>query len=103
MNAPNYRLGWFALLTIMALRVGVGMHFYGEGAKKLDKQKPFTSQYFLAAAKGPLAEHYHKMIWDKDGVHRLLRGWRRDFLGAELLALLAADEGGTGPDGPTAV
>ncbi|MCA9175773.1 MAG: hypothetical protein KDB14_14910 [Planctomycetales bacterium] len=71
MNAPNYRLGWFALLTIMALRVGVGMHFYGEGAKKLDKQKPFTSQYFLAAAKGPLAEHYHKMIWDKDGVHRL--------------------------------
>ena len=70
MNTSAYRLGWFALATIVALRVGIGMHFFGEGAKKLESDQPF-SQYFLAAAKGPLAPHFHKMIWDREGRARL--------------------------------
>ena len=65
MNASAYRLGWFAIATIVALRVGIGMHFFGEGAKKLESGKPF-SQYFLSSAKGPLAPYFHDIVWDKD-------------------------------------
>lgn len=58
------------MLTLLLLRVGVGMHFFGEGATKLRSGEPF-SRYFLAGARGPLAPLYHSMIWDGEGRHRL--------------------------------
>ena len=44
----------------MLLRVVVGFHFFKEGTDKL-KQGDWTAEYFLKAAKGPWAEHFHRM------------------------------------------
>ncbi|WP_425615076.1 DoxX family protein [Anatilimnocola sp. NA78] len=56
--------------AIVALRVGVGLHFYLEGTTKLNDRKPFTGGFF-ANAKGPLAPMYRQMVWDIDGEYRL--------------------------------
>ncbi|QDU29968.1 DoxX [Anatilimnocola aggregata] len=56
--------------AIVALRVGVGLHFYLEGTAKLRDKKPFTGGFF-ANAKGPLAPLYRNMVWDIDGKFRL--------------------------------
>lgn len=64
------KLGFFAAVCLVALRVGVGMHFFQEGLEKLKNPKPF-SQYFLDAAKGPFAESYRRMVWDADGLYRM--------------------------------
>lgn len=72
------------MATIVALRVGIGLHFFGEGAKKFESDKPF-SQYFLAAAKGPLAPHFRQMIWDRHGKARL--GYAVDDYGMPMIDL----------------
>ena len=56
--------------AIVALRVGVGLHFYLEGTTKLRDKKPFSGAFF-ANAKGPLAPMYRRMVWDIDGEYRL--------------------------------
>ena len=58
------------MATIVALRLGIGMHFFAEGTGKLKSDKPF-SQYFLESAKGPLAPSLQGMIWDREGRERL--------------------------------
>jgi uncharacterized membrane protein YphA (DoxX/SURF4 family) len=50
--------------------VGIGLHFYLEGATKLRDQRPFSAG-FLSNAKGPLAPYYKQMVWDADGLYRL--------------------------------
>lgn len=55
---------------MVALRVGIGLHFYLEGTTKLREQKPFSGQFF-GAAKGPLAPVYQGLVWDPDGRERL--------------------------------
>ena len=57
-------------MAIVALRVGIGLHFYLEGATKLRDERPFSAG-FLAGAKGPLAPMYKQMVWDADGLYRL--------------------------------
>jgi uncharacterized membrane protein YphA (DoxX/SURF4 family) len=64
------RIGFFGALTLVALRVVIGLHFFLEGADKLGDPK-FASSGFLANAKGPLASLYSNMVWDKDGLYRL--------------------------------
>ncbi len=64
------RIGIFGILTLVALRVGIGWHFYMEGATKVRGQN-FSSVGFLNAAKGPLADEFQAMIWDHDGKIRL--------------------------------
>lgn len=64
------RIGFFGALTLVALRVVVGLHFFLEGADKLGDPK-FASSGFLANAKGPFAHLYTNMVWDKDGLYRL--------------------------------
>jgi uncharacterized membrane protein YphA (DoxX/SURF4 family) len=54
----------------VALRLGIGLHFYLEGATKLQNSKPFSAG-FLGNAKGPLAPYYKRMVWDADGLYRL--------------------------------
>jgi uncharacterized membrane protein YphA (DoxX/SURF4 family) len=54
----------------MALRLGIGWHFFKEGIKKFtDAGVPTVS--FLRAAKGPLAETYKSFIPDRSGHERL--------------------------------
>jgi uncharacterized membrane protein YphA (DoxX/SURF4 family) len=64
------RLGTLGILALVALRIGIGWHFYMEGATKV-RSNDFSSVGFLNAAKGPLAEKFREMIWDHDGKLRL--------------------------------
>lgn len=67
----NYaRLGIFGILALVLLRVGIGWHFYMEGASKV-RGNDFSSQGFLVAAQGPLADKFQQLIWDHDGRLRL--------------------------------
>ncbi|MEZ6135634.1 MAG: hypothetical protein R3C53_12060 [Pirellulaceae bacterium] len=67
----NYaRIGIFGILALVLLRVGIGWHFYMEGVAKV-RGNDFTSEGFLTAARGPLADQYQNLIWDKDGTLRL--------------------------------
>lgn len=67
----NYaRLGIFGILALVALRVGIGWHFYMEGASKI-RGGDFSSAGFLQSAKGPLADKFYALIWDNEGQLRL--------------------------------
>jgi uncharacterized membrane protein YphA (DoxX/SURF4 family) len=70
----TYRItvGWWVIAAIVALRVGIGVHFYLEGTSKLRDPKPFSAGFF-GNAKGPFAPIYKRMVWDADGKHRLNR------------------------------
>jgi uncharacterized membrane protein YphA (DoxX/SURF4 family) len=56
--------------AIVALRVGVGIHFYMEGTTKLKDKKSFSAGFF-GNAKGPLASVYRSRVWDIDGFYRM--------------------------------
>lgn len=58
------------MIALVALRIGIGLHFYREGAAKLRDPKPYSAG-FLGNAKGWLAPAFHNMVWDADGVARL--------------------------------
>lgn len=64
------QLGVAGVIAIVALRLGIGLHFFYEGADKLKNPKPFSAG-FLGNAKGPFAGMYKNMIWDADGAARL--------------------------------
>jgi uncharacterized membrane protein YphA (DoxX/SURF4 family) len=64
------RLSFFAIIALVALRFVIGFHFYMEGAAKV-KDGNFSSAGFLASAKGPLADKFHSLIPDYDGLFRL--------------------------------
>jgi uncharacterized membrane protein YphA (DoxX/SURF4 family) len=65
-----YRLSTCAIILLVALRLGIGWHFFQEGADKLRSGK-FSSVGFLSSAKGPLAPFFRSLIWDADGLARL--------------------------------
>lgn len=70
LSASPRQLGTAALVALIALRVGIGFHFFKEGTDKL--QTPgWTSAGFLGNAKGRFADSYHNMVWDVDGLARL--------------------------------
>lgn len=64
------RLSFIAIIALVALRFVIGFHFYMEGSAKV-KDGNFSSAGFLAAAKGPLADKFHSLIPDYDGLFRL--------------------------------
>lgn len=66
------KLSFLAAVCLVALRVGVGIHFFNEGMDKLKNPKPF-SRFFLDAAKGPFAANFKEMVWDPDGLFRMDR------------------------------
>ena len=68
----SYRLGTLAVLSIVALRLMIGWHFFREGADKLVSGK-FSSAGFMVIAKGPLTPLFHWFVWDLDGRVRLDR------------------------------
>ena len=72
MADSSYRIGWLGAAALILLRVGIGVHFLGEGLDKLADPKPFSGPFF-GAAKGPLARVYKDLVWDSDGAFRLDR------------------------------
>jgi uncharacterized membrane protein YphA (DoxX/SURF4 family) len=68
--ASPRQLGTAALVALVALRIGIGFHFFNEGADKLQDPK-WSSAGFLGNAKGRFAESFHNMVWDADGLARL--------------------------------
>ena len=68
----SFRLGTLAILSIVALRLAIGWHFFREGADKL-VSGDFTSVGFMKVSKGPLTPLFHWFIWDEDGRARLDR------------------------------
>ena len=70
LGTSRYQIGLIAAVAIVALRVGIGLHFYLEGATKLREERPFSAGFF-GNAKGPLAPYYRQIVWDADGLYRL--------------------------------
>ncbi|MFO0941081.1 MAG: hypothetical protein U0930_09955 [Pirellulales bacterium] len=64
------RIGTIGLLALVALRLGVGWHFFKEGSDKI-KSGTFSSEGFLKASNGRMAGFYHGMVWDYEGKIRL--------------------------------
>jgi uncharacterized membrane protein YphA (DoxX/SURF4 family) len=61
-----YRIGTFGVIALVALRVGVGWHFFKEGADKIQTGS-FSSAAFLTSAEGRLAGLFQSLVWDHDG------------------------------------
>jgi hypothetical protein len=70
LNASVRNLGIVTMVALVALRIGIGLHFYREGAAKIRDPKPYSAG-FLGNAKGWLAPMFHNLVWDADGVARL--------------------------------
>jgi len=68
--ASPRQLGTVAVVALVALRIGIGFHFFKEGADKLQNPN-WTSAGFLGNANGPLASSFKSMVWDADGLARL--------------------------------
>jgi uncharacterized membrane protein YphA (DoxX/SURF4 family) len=60
------------VVALVALRVGIGLHFSVEGVNKFIDPKPF-SEPFLRGSKGPLTPLFVGFVWDADGLARLDR------------------------------
>ncbi len=70
LSASPRQLGTVAIVALIALRIGIGFHFFKEGADKLHTPG-WTSAGFLGNAKGQFADSFHNMVWDVDGLARL--------------------------------
>ncbi len=58
------------MITLVALRLAVGWHFYQEGVTKVDDPS-WTAAHFFTGSKGPLKPLFEMMVWDMDGRARL--------------------------------
>ena len=65
-----YRIGTISIVTLVALRLVIGWHFYREGADKII-QGDWSASPFMVSATGPLAPLYQGLVWDMDGRARL--------------------------------
>jgi len=57
--------------ALVALRLGLGCHFFYEGTWKIKHKEEFTAEPFLTQAKGPVAGLFYAMLPDIDGRQRL--------------------------------
>lgn len=66
----GFQIGLAAVVGLVLLRITIGWHFLYQGIWKL--QTPdFSSEAFLANAKGPLAPWFYGLVPDIDGRQRL--------------------------------
>lgn len=63
-------MGTLAIVTLVALRLGIGWHFFREGAVKLPDPN-WTAAHFFTGSKGPLHPLFELLVWDVDGKIRL--------------------------------
>jgi uncharacterized membrane protein YphA (DoxX/SURF4 family) len=81
------RIGTLGLIAIVALRIGIGWHFFKEGSDKI-KSGNFSSEGFLKNAQGRMSGFYQGMVWDHDGKLRLDRDlMKSQFEAAETAAV----------------
>jgi uncharacterized membrane protein YphA (DoxX/SURF4 family) len=59
-----------AVITLVALRLGIGWHFFQEGVTKIPDPN-WTAAHFFTGSKGPLKPLFEMMVWDVDGKARL--------------------------------
>jgi uncharacterized membrane protein YphA (DoxX/SURF4 family) len=64
--------GLLLVVSLVALRVVIGMHFFREGLNKIREPRSFSAAFF-ENAQGPFAPSYHSLVWDRDGLARLNR------------------------------
>ncbi|WP_153555233.1 DoxX family protein [Roseimaritima sediminicola] len=62
-------LGTIGVLMLVLLRVTIGWHFYSEGVDK--RAGSWSAEPFFANASGPLAEQFHRLVPDREGMARL--------------------------------
>lgn len=70
LDTSRYRLGTLAVITLVALRLSIGWHFFKEGTDKI-KEPSWTAAHFFTGSKGPLKPLFETMVWDGDGRARL--------------------------------
>lgn len=61
MGSFKFQIGLAAVVALVALRVGVGWHFFSQGLKKYVDPN-YSSETFLRQAKGPLADWYASLL-----------------------------------------
>lgn len=54
---------------LVILRVSIGWHFHSEGIEKY-RQGNWDATPFFANAKGPFADQFKNLVWDRDGKSR---------------------------------
>lgn len=94
LRSITFKYGMFVVISLVALRLVVGWHFFKEGAKKFT-DRSFTADPFLRQSVGPMADLYQGMIADPYGFERLdkektAKAWN-DYR-EKVLATYAADE-----------
>lgn len=77
MATTKYQIGTLTVVALVALRLGIGWHFFKEGAKKFHNPD-FTANVFFEQAKGPLAGVFQMMVPDRTGHLRLDRKATKD-------------------------
>jgi uncharacterized membrane protein YphA (DoxX/SURF4 family) len=86
LDASGYRLGWYACVSLVLLRVAVGWHCLYEGLWKIESRrdgaKPFSAEGYIANSSGPLRSWFRAQLDDPDGLERLdppgaVRRWER--------------------------
>lgn len=78
------RYGFLTMVALVALRLCIGWHFYSEGTHHVT-DAGWSSEGFLKAAKGPLADKYHAVLPD-------FHGWEKGLYSNEEKPLKAAGE-----------
>jgi uncharacterized membrane protein YphA (DoxX/SURF4 family) len=63
-------LGTLAVVALVALRLGIGWHFFREGTDKI-QDPSWTAAHFFTGSKGPLRPLFELLVWDVDGKVRL--------------------------------
>lgn len=71
-------------MALVALRVGLGFHFFYEGVWKIRHADEFSAEPFLTQAKGPAAPVFYGMIPDLNGRERLAVVKEKDESGKEI-------------------
>jgi uncharacterized membrane protein YphA (DoxX/SURF4 family) len=74
LGSSKFQIGLVAVATLVALRVGVGWHFFTQGLKKYVDPN-YSSEAFLKQAKGPLAETYAGLLPAHQDFERHVDEW----------------------------
>lgn len=70
LRSITFKYGMLVMISLVALRLMIGWHFFKEGAKKFTEPS-FTADPFLRQSVGPMSDFYQGMIADPYGFDRL--------------------------------
>ena len=78
----KFELGMVGVVALVALRVGIGWHFFYEGMWKYKHPQEASAANYFKNSKGPFADTFRSMVPDLEGRFRLDRGWFESHLAA---------------------